>query len=122
MSPWTTSVVLYIDQRGGGSVVVLFKGDAEIRADALSGLLHPDAKWTIREAVLRGGAQRSCTIASPDAAWLESAGILPSVSPPMFRPIVSRSSMTARTRARSTVIRERYNLATCSPSCAIRIP
>jgi hypothetical protein len=67
----------YIDQRGGGFVVVLFKGDMEIHADALSRLLHPDATWTIRE-VQYSEAQLNALhdrVAS-DATWFESAGIL----------------------------------------------
>jgi hypothetical protein len=67
----------YIDQRGGGFVVVLFKDDTEIRADALSRLLHPDAKWVLRE-VQYSEAELNALhdrVAS-DAAWLKSAGIL----------------------------------------------
>jgi hypothetical protein len=67
----------YIDQRGGGFVVALFKGGTEIRADALSGLLHPDAKWAIRQVQYSEAALNALhdRVAS-DAAWLKSAGIL----------------------------------------------
>ena len=67
----------YIDQRGGGFVVALFKGDTEIRADALSRLLHRDAKWAIRQVQYSEAALNALhdRVAS-DAAWLKSAGIL----------------------------------------------
>lgn len=67
----------FIDQQGGGFVVVLFTGDTEIHAGALSRLLHPDARWVIREvqySELELNALHD-RVAS-DAAWFEAAGIL----------------------------------------------
>ena len=67
----------YIDQRGGGFVVVLVKGDTEIHAGALSRLLHPDAKWAIRQ-VQYSEAELNALheLVASDLTWFQSAGIL----------------------------------------------
>lgn len=67
----------YIEQRGGGFVVVLFKAGTEIHANAMSRLLHPDARWAIRE-VRNSEAELNALLdrVASDAAWFTSAGIL----------------------------------------------